>query len=73
MSWVGANLHRRSIFSPGSQSIYNVALCVSVAQLDRASVSEAEGLGFESQRAQIFILCLEAVFVSYPEVSGYEP
>jgi hypothetical protein len=27
---------------------------VSVAQLDRASPSEGEGLGFESQRAQIF-------------------
>ncbi len=27
---------------------------VSVAQLDRASLSEGEGLGFESQRAQFF-------------------
>ncbi len=29
---------------------------VPVAQLDRASVSEAEGLGFESQRARIFTI-----------------
>gem|GEM_PF-4971187 len=29
---------------------------VPVAQLDRASVSEAEGLGFESQRARIFYI-----------------
>ena len=34
-------------------ALYN-CLYVLVAQLDRASVSEAEGLGFESQRAQRF-------------------
>lgn len=31
-------------------------LSVPVAQLDRVSVSEAEGLEFESQRARIFLL-----------------
>ena len=33
-------------------------LSVPVAQLDRVSVSEAEGLEFESQRARIFLLSI---------------
>ena len=39
---------------------------VPVAQLDRASVSEAEGLGFESQRARIF-----SRSDSYPDMALY--